>query len=354
MSKETIEYLNNQTLIGNTDLRGSAWHRDDSLSASGESNHYPGPVPLEAIKRRLLDWTVLEVPVESSIPVTDMSQATDISADGRPIVRITSPDHKMLVRSDNHFVLGVHGMGYGVHEYAKLIETAEAISDDPRVVIESAGVLRAGKRFWIQLALADTVTVAGDAFRIFLSICSSHDATLQTTAIRGAQRILCDNTEAAALREAGESGLVYKFKHRAGSLAHIRDAQSALRILDDSAAEKVAQVETLTRVEVTRTAWQAMLDLAVPIPDEKGRGRTMAENKRDDLGRLYTSDTRVSPWAGTAWGVVQAFSTYGQHEATVRGLPRQARVIDRFLSGGIAKDDDDTLDLLARVLVAAR
>ena len=56
MSSETLQHLNTNTLIGNTDARGHAWHyRAEEQGA--ESNHYPGPIPIEDVRRRLFCWT---------------------------------------------------------------------------------------------------------------------------------------------------------------------------------------------------------------------------------------------------------------------------------------------------------
>jgi hypothetical protein len=45
MSKESLEWLNANTLIGFTSKRGTAWHyRADRQSK--EPNHYPGSVPV--------------------------------------------------------------------------------------------------------------------------------------------------------------------------------------------------------------------------------------------------------------------------------------------------------------------
>jgi len=37
-----------------------------------------------------------------------------------------------------------------------------------------------------------------------------------------------------------------------------------------------------------------------------GRSQTLADTKRDTLTTRYRADPRVSPWAGTAHGVLQA------------------------------------------------
>ena len=52
MSRETLQHLNTNTLIGFTDKRGHAWHYREEHQG-GESNHYPGPVPVNDILRRL-------------------------------------------------------------------------------------------------------------------------------------------------------------------------------------------------------------------------------------------------------------------------------------------------------------
>ena len=55
MSRETLRHLNTNTLIGNTDARGTAWHyRAEDQGA--ESNHYAGPIPVGDVERRLFIW----------------------------------------------------------------------------------------------------------------------------------------------------------------------------------------------------------------------------------------------------------------------------------------------------------
>jgi hypothetical protein len=52
MSRETLQHLNTNTLIGNTDHRGTAWHDRVDLQTD-EPNHYPGPIPIADVRRRL-------------------------------------------------------------------------------------------------------------------------------------------------------------------------------------------------------------------------------------------------------------------------------------------------------------
>jgi hypothetical protein len=56
MSKETLQHMNANTLIGFTDKRGHAWHYRAEQQGD-EPNHYPGAIPIEDGQRRLFAWT---------------------------------------------------------------------------------------------------------------------------------------------------------------------------------------------------------------------------------------------------------------------------------------------------------
>jgi len=55
MSKESISWLNTNTLIGCTDKRGTAWHWR-AQEQGEQSNHYPGAIPVEDVQDRLFGW----------------------------------------------------------------------------------------------------------------------------------------------------------------------------------------------------------------------------------------------------------------------------------------------------------
>ena len=78
----------------------------------------------------------------------------------------------------------------------------------------------------------------------------------------------------------------------------------------------------------------------------------MAEHKRDTLRRLYRTDLRVSPWSGTALGVLQAVNTAEHHEWTVRGMSRAERNALRTVQGDFANVDRQAMDRLTAVLAA--
>ena len=101
MSRETLEYLNANTLIGFTAKRGEAWHYRESLQGV-EPNHYPGAIPVEDVRRRLFGWE----------PVEALSAAIVMTGDG--VQTIVDETRKQIVHPDSGQVLGVFKSGYQV------------------------------------------------------------------------------------------------------------------------------------------------------------------------------------------------------------------------------------------------
>lgn len=336
MSKETAQWLNGNTLIGFTAKRGNAWHYRADLQ-SAEPNHYMGAIPVEDVRRRLFHWS----PVEGSV------DTTFITEDG--VTTITDPTRKTIIRPDTATVLGVFKQGFQIHDYSDwLVSNVQSILDDD-LQVGSAGLLKGGALAWVQCELSENVTTPeGVEFRPFLMAATSLDGSLSSTYQTGAQVVVCDNTLSAALGEDGAKRV--KIKHSSRSLGRIGSVRDALGIVHSVGEDFAAQVAALCSETVSEAQWSAFLDAHVPVGSE-GRGATIAENKREALTRLWVHDARVSPWKGTAFGVVQAVNTYTHHEKTVRGAERSERNATRVVTGGIDALDASTLELLRAVSV---
>ena len=342
MSAETSTWLNTNTLIGFTAVRGNAWHyRADEQGE--QSNHYTGAIPVQDVKDRLFHW----VPAEGDVTTTI------VTADG--VSTITDPTRKTIVRPDTLEVLGVFKQGFTVHPYGVwLVYALGDILDTStsELGIGSAGLLKGGALAWVQVEVPETMTTPeGVDFRPFLSGATSLDGSLSSTYQTGAQLIVCDNTLSASLGE--ESAKRIKVKHSRKSIGKLADVRDALELIHTTGDDFAAQVAALCATEVSDKAWGAFLDLHVELPTDAGRGRTLAENKRDALSTLYKSDARVAPWTGTAFGVVQAVNTFEHHVGNVRGGTRQDRNALRSVTGQVDKLDASTLETLGRVLALA-
>src|SRR5262245_50737583 len=101
MSQESMAWLNQMTLIGFTEKRGTAWHYR-AADQGEEPNHYPGAIPVDDVLRRLFNFEVVERPVFVGRSAT---------REGQPVVR-EIPGRKAMVCSDNGDVLGIFKDGY--------------------------------------------------------------------------------------------------------------------------------------------------------------------------------------------------------------------------------------------------
>lgn len=329
MSRESSKWLNTMTLIGFTSKRGHAWHYR-SESQGKEPNHYPDAIPVDDVLRRLFNFEVWETPLYT------------LGDSGY----LEIPDRKAMVTSDNGDVLGIFKSGYQGHQYKEwLLDNVSQILDDD-LGIGSAGLLKNRAQAWVSVEVPESIsTPEGVEFRPNLIACTSFDGSLATTLKRANQIVVCDNTLSAAL---GEAGQTLKVKHSRYSGMKITSAREALAIVHTMADDFSAEVAHLCSWKVSESAFDRMLDLVIPLPEEKGRSMTIAENKRTEIIRLYRSDDRSAPWNGSAFGVLQAFNTWNHHYASVKkGVPRILRNMENVVTDKMATADSSILASLA-------
>ncbi len=351
MSRESLQWLNMHTLIGCTDKRGTAWHW--RAQEQGErSNHYPGAIPVEDVQDRLFGWQAesrrLAVELEA-----DRASMTHLSKDGQPRLWAVVADRQAICRSDDDTVMGIFGPGYTRHQYREWLLTTVANLLDGDLAISSAELLRGGAIAWVEVSMPDTITTPeGVAFRPNLLATTSFDGSIATTYKRTITDTVCDNTRELALSERGQEVKVKHSRHSGLQLAPARQALQMVHSLADDFAQEVAR---LCRIEVTPIQWKAFLDAHIPRVHTTtglpltGRSLTTADRKRDTLTTLYRADPRVSPWAGTAHGVLQAVNTYEHHERVVRG-ERGERNGLKTITGDFGRLDRSTWKTLTAIL----
>jgi phage/plasmid-like protein (TIGR03299 family) len=354
MSQETLHHLNTNTLIGNTDHRGTAWHYRAEHQGT-ESNHYPGPIPLTDVQRRLFHWRAESRRVAVEVPA-DLATMTHLGQDGTPARWEGIEDRQAICRSDRRdgSIMGIFSDGYAMHQYREWLLTTVANILDDDLAISSAGLLRDGAVAWVEVSVPESITTPeGVSFRPNLLATTSFDGSIATTFKRTVTDTVCDNTRELALSEKGQA---YKVKHSRYSNLRITETREALAMIHTLADEFAAEIAQLCATPVSTDQWDRFLDRHVPRIDATtglpvtGRARSLSDKKRDVLNRLYTHDQRVAPWAGTAHGVLQAVNTYEHHEGTIRGADRAERNMLRTVTGEFGTLDRSAWAALSSVL----
>lgn len=338
MSRETLNWLNNNTLIG---FGRKAWHFSQNEQGA-EPNHYDGAIPVEDVRRRLFGWEA--IPVELSYQFGGVA---------RPASAKLGYAHS--VTGD---LLGVHSRKYAAHQFQDSLLGGVVKILGNGLGIESAGLLAKGAVGWVSVSLPDTSTVqlgegANVEYLTRLLAFGSHNGTFPTSYKLVNTLVVCDNTLAMATGEKGNPQ--YKIRHTANSAVRVEDAHQALGLIvagQDAFSEEIAK---LVETSVSDAQWSTFVQRLAPISAElaaagKGKALTIAENKRERLTQLWNADPRVTPWKGTAFGALQAANTWQHWDAIVRGAERQERNTMAQLDGSWEKFDADTLATLQAVL----
>jgi phage/plasmid-like protein (TIGR03299 family) len=345
MGMETTEWYNNMILVGYENQRGKAWHYKKEAQGD-EPNHYEGAIPADDIMRRLFNFNVIEKPVFIQVPAT-VEDMSGIDANGDPF-KFQQIERKAIVTDDDHSLMEVFKNGYKPHQFSQLLDiTANLIDDD--INYGSAGLLNDRKRAWVSLEMPESVTVLeGFEIRPFLLATTSHDGSLSTTFKQVNTFVVCDNTHEIAM---GEQGHAYKARHSKYSSLKITSVREALGIVQSLTDTTIAEIQSLASWKVSDADFTRLLDAVVPIPqgdDAPAIAVTKATNKRADILNLYRDDERVSPWAGSALGVLQAFNTFNHHVAGT-DKNRIERNMMNTISGKTAKADRNIVQVLAGI-----
>jgi phage/plasmid-like protein (TIGR03299 family) len=341
MSAETSAWLNGGNIkVGFTHDdygKGNPWWFDGSESA--RQNLYPAAIPLDVVR----DTLNMVRPV--SVPLS-------VSHEGRTY---NDPSRQVIVNEATGDVFGVFKSGYKIHPYEEwLIENVSTLIDD-ELQVGSVGLLRNGAVAWVQVEKPGTVeSTTGVDFRPWIYATTSLNGTVATEYGEGIQVIVCDNTLYLARKSASQAGKIARRKHTTHSLKNVQEVRDKLEIVFDLQNEFDAALQMLTNTKVSEKEFDQYLDLAYAIPEDKGRGQTLAMKARDNLSTLWSGDARCAPWHGTAFGVVQTQNTYNQHVRTVKGsdgasVHRAERNQENVLKGVSRDDDMATIDKLNAV-----
>jgi phage/plasmid-like protein (TIGR03299 family) len=325
MSRESSQWLNQNILVGHVAKRGHAWHYKASEQGA-ESNHYDGAVPIEDVRRRLFHWEA--VPQQMFIQVGD---------ELKPV-----PNKVAIVRNDTNEILGVPSTSYVPHQYNDaLLSNLENILDD-ELTIGSAGLLKGGAIAWVQVEMPESMKVADVEFRPHLLATTSFNGSIATTYKRTVTVVVCDNTRAMAL---GENSEEYRIRHTAHSALRLADAREALSIVYQLGDDFSREVEQLLSIKVSDQVFDKFISsmFHVENPDNK-MALTRSQNNIDQFKTIYTTDNRVAPWKGTAYGVLQLVNTHRHHyRATKTNTVRVERNMMDALNGITEQQDKQAM-----------
>lgn len=269
-------------------------------------------------------WQILETPVRYIAHDAGNCSSGATSLYGEAM---EYPAQKVLYRSDTKAALSVVSNRYQVVQPRDVLEFYRDLTEVAGFELETAGVLKAGKKFWALAKTGKSIALKGDDLvNGYLLLATSCDGTLATVAIPTTVRVVCSNTLAIALKGASNG---IKVPHSTSF-----DAQAVKRQLGIAVGQWdsfMYQMRTLAERKVkSHEAMNFFLNVLCDKGGSTGAGGLIGRNTSTGLTNeralqkaqmLFDGHGRgASKQAaqGTAWGLMCAITEYIDHERRAR------------------------------------
>lgn len=230
------------------------------------------------------------------------------------------PDQKVLYRSDTKAPLSVVSSRYQVVQPSEILEFYRDLTEVGGFELETAGVLKDGKKLWALAKTGQTGSLKGkDKVDGYLLLATACDGTLATTAQFTSVRVVCNNTLQIAL---GDGTGSVKVPHRSQF-----DAQAVKRQLGIAVSSWdafMARTKALAERKVSDSAAEAFLRRVLTYPVTTSSDRdALAVNERaiKAVGQLYAGrgkGAQLPSASGTAWGLLNAVTEFTDHHRRAR------------------------------------
>jgi phage/plasmid-like protein (TIGR03299 family) len=171
-----------------------------------EQMAYVGATPWHGLGNRLTEKQPLEVwqrEAGMNWQIQDSPVHFKAEAAGHLGSIHTFPEQKVLYRSDTKAPLSVVSHRYQVVQPREVLEFYRDLTEFSGYELETAGVLKGGRKFWALAKTGQTTALKGnDQVDGYLLLATSCDGTLATTATPTTVRVVCNNTLSISLNGA--------------------------------------------------------------------------------------------------------------------------------------------------------
>ncbi|HEY9146825.1 MAG TPA: DUF932 domain-containing protein [Thiobacillus sp.] len=227
------------------------------------------------------------------------------------------PEQKVLYRSDTRSPLAVVSKRFKVVQPGEILEFYRDLTSQSGFELETAGVLREGRKFWALARTGQSTTLKGrDKVDGYLLLATACDGTLATTAQFTSVRVVCNNTLRVAL---GNNNGAVKVPHRSEF-----DPEAVKRQLGITVASWdgfVARMKALVERPVDPDTVEGLLRRVLTYAGPDGRADIVNEQALANVRALYEGGGRgamLPSSRGTAWGLLNSVTEYVDHHRRAR------------------------------------
>jgi phage/plasmid-like protein (TIGR03299 family) len=227
------------------------------------------------------------------------------------------PEQKVLYRSDTKAPLAVVSKRFQVVQPGEILEFYRDLTEVGGFELETAGVLREGRKFWALARTGQSVSLKGrDRVDGYLLLATACDGTLATTAQFTSVRVVCNNTLSIAL---GDNRGAIKVPHRSQFDPNMVKRQLGITV--SSWDGFVVRMKALVDRPVDPDSVEGLLRRVLTYPGQGGDSTVVNEQAVKAVRSLYDGGGKGALYAssrGTAWGLLNSVTEYVDHHRRAR------------------------------------
>ena len=272
----------------------------------GLGNKLEPQQPIEVWKRQAgMDWEIEEAEVRYVAGSHNLG------------VIHAFPEQKVLYRSDTRAPLAVVSKRFQVVQPGEILEFYRDLTQYSGFELETAGVLKGGKKFWAMARTGQSTSLKGrDKVDGYLLLATACDGTLATTAQFTSVRVVCNNTLQIAL---GDNRGAVKVPHRSEFNADAVKQQLGITVAPW--ARFVTRMKDLVACPVDPDSVEGLLRRVLVYPGQAGKAPVVNEQAVRSVRALYDGGGRgvlLASSRGTAWGLLNSVTEYVDHHRRAR------------------------------------
>ena len=326
---------------------------------------YVGETPWHGLGNQLSLHQPIEVWAEQAgmdwrIESSDVSYMA-LNERGQSII-MPYEEQRVLYRSDTYAPLSVVSQRYQEVQPKQILEFYRDLTEQSGFELETAGVLKGGKKFWALAKTGQTSALKGkDVSNGYILLATACDGTLATTAQFTSIRVVCNNTLAIALKGQNSSAGVVKVPH--STKFDAEKIKQQLGISVRAWEDHMYEMKQLSQRKVTQTEAAAYFDavfnntsLSVPEQEDgiiqfyrnvamqaqSNNPATKADNKTEPNGRAMSKvmtmfngqgrGAELSSAKDTAYGLLCSITEFADHER--RAMSQDHRLDSAWFGAG--------------------
>lgn len=278
-----------------------------------ESIAYTGDAPWHGLGNQLSENQPIEVWADQAGMNWEILKAQasfNIKTSEKEIQPLKSfPERKVLYRSDNNHPLSIVSDRYKIVQPKEILEFYRDLTEQAGFELETAGVLKEGKKLWALARTGQSSTLKGsDTTNAYVLLATACDGSMATTAQFTSIRVVCNNTLSVAL---GDDRHTVKVSH--STTFNAKSVKHQLGISASSWDEFMYSMKILSERKVTDKEAQRFMDRVFnPQGHENINSKAISQVicLFDGQGR----GSRLSSAKGTAYGLLNSVTEFVDHE----------------------------------------